>query len=503
MKMEHAPQFNQEKPQDSKKEFSAAQQKFVNGILRVGEVTTLEEARNANWRFDGVYKSESRSPESTNYRVATNEDNEKEITPEINRRCTICHQPNIKNVSLVSVNGQVVQVGCDCASKLLRFIDTGEIISESSIKKINDDQIDIFIDVLKDDDEDIEKTKRTKTKIVASMLSWLNDHINDEDTPEDIKYLIHTYNNVGMMPNNDSARKVAEYYKSARKFLPAEILNKEEHRSLDNHPHRKLLRNVIRSGLIQNKIPQLKRILVKGLEINQQRVDRKNKKYEEFERARFAKIREDNENKEREKEERKMEQREKRLKARKILGGLFEDKIVNKGSFNSESNIRWPNHLHVIDQRLDNNKYGLRVGYDFINENTTETTRDSFFKILDDYNYQLYKLTHGTDYKISSEYTPGDYSYFINTENSKTEIKEIYTKDDVEEINNKISNGEIRTTREDIQSAIDKIQKTPINVTKHVCAPVVINLDTMQPVVKLRNGWMPLDQAIKEGKVIN
>lgn len=504
-------QESQALPQE---ELSSAQERFAKGLLSVAGVTTLEDAQKADWKFDSAYLSTGRESESTNYQVVPMEGSEQKVEDSTSRRCTLCHQP-IKEVNLVGVNGQVVQMGNDCTAKLIRFIDTGEIVAENPRKEMLVEQSEILLEgaqyergilekereALKwTDEEGYKKLKKiTNGKIVASMMSWLIDHVEDEGVPEEVQYAIRSYDSMGMMPADKLAREVSEYYKSVRKFLPDELLKDDEVRGLKYHPHKGLLRNVIKEGVVQNDLPQLRRIIEKGGKIKKYRESR------EFWKERLKQKEEVlRKRKEHSENERKQEQQQDtplnrfREKADKILEAVSREGLIEKGDFSVPEDLFEDMGKIIIKEQWNRKGPADYVGFDYDELSTTPI--NSSYQFDDDYGEQvgyLYTL-EGSNYYAMSDNEP----YTVITKEHDVEIKKIYTDSQIKHLNKQISEGVVHDDKSSIEEAIAKLPKTDCIVHKYSCAEVVVDPKTMQPVVLLKEGGVPLVQAIEEGKVV-
>lgn len=216
-----------------------------------------------------------RSSQSSNYLVleegasdASPQNNESPIRERVDdnvaRRCSICHQP-LKHVNLVDLGGAVSSLGSDCLVKLFRFKDTGLITSENPDREMWDEQSRSIVDVIVGNVDSEEVHPRKRRTIVASMFSWLNDHLDDGAMPVEIKNLVMAYKGLGVLPNVADARRVSEYYKRNRMFTMDEVLTDKERVGLARHRHLGLMENVIEEGVPLDKVPQLKRIIAADL----------------------------------------------------------------------------------------------------------------------------------------------------------------------------------------------------------------------------------------------
>lgn len=513
MRTEEPNSMQEEAQVPSQEELTPAQERFMNGLLNVAGVSTLEEAQQAGWRFDGTYLALERNKESTNYQVVETGIDVQKVEDSAERRCTLCHQP-LKEVNLVEINGQIVQMGGDCAAKLMRFIETGEIVAENPRKEILAEQSEILLDgaqyergilekereVLKwTDEEGYKKLKRiTDGKIVASMMSWLIDHVDNEDMSEDVRYAIRSYDSMGMMPSSEFAKEVSEYYKSARKFLPDEVLPDEEVRGLRYHPHRGLLHNVIKEGVVQNDLSQLKRIIEKGGKIKKDRENRKFLDERLKQKERILLRRKEHLENERESEQQDVSLNGFREKANKILEAVARKGLIERGEFSVPEDVFDDMSKIIVKEQWSRKGPTDYVGFDYDELSTTPI--NSSYSFDDDYGEQvgyLYSL-EGSNYYAMSDNEP----YTVIIEEHDVEIKKIYTQAQIDYLNAEISNGDIRNDRKSIEEAIARLPMIDCIVHKYSCAEVVIDEKTMQPVVLLKEGNMPLVEAIEKGRVL-
>lgn len=255
--------------QPNKQEMSPPQEAFAKALFRISQTNDIEEVRRKDWHLDGEYSTmeEDRDTRSTNYLVFRENGQRSEADDQVPRRCTICHQP-LKYVNLIGIEGQAVQMGSDCTAKLQRFLETGEIVAENPFRETWKKQGGTLLDAAgySESEGGEQRSPVTTRRIIASMMTWLTDHASDNGMPENIRYAIRCHNKIGLLPNNDLARALGEYYKKERKFLPAEILNSNEFQELMHHPHRRMLHKIIDEGLVQDDIPQLKRVVLRGAE---------------------------------------------------------------------------------------------------------------------------------------------------------------------------------------------------------------------------------------------
>ena len=522
----------------NKKEMSPTQEIFMRGIFRVSETNNLEEARQKEWRFDGGYSVDDRDKKSTNYLIFKNSEERSQSEDDAARRCTICHQP-LKYVNLIGVGGQTVQMGRDCTAKLQRFVETGEIAPENPAREIWDEQSEILInaaggyeehdpgaDATSDADNDEGAQKRKKRKIIASMMTWLADHADDNQTPENIRYASRSYNNTGLLPSNQIARELGEYYKATRKFLPAEILNKNEFNKFNYHPHRILLRKVVSEGVIQDDIPQLKRVIEKGGEINAQRWERRQRQLLEqreqeeqkeretkglerlYEQKRVEKIRREFEGRERKENETKTsqavreqserQQREKmrnpkeqrRFQGHERLEQLYANGTIEKEVFRDTA---------FVDRIRISKPYGEN-GMVFAHPDKSHRKNLCFFEIDKKGVIRVYELDQSPIYG-----TANTLKYFVTIGNPIKSNEKYYPDSVFDQVNSEIWDGEgvpPRSSPNALASRVNEILPADQTILHYSCAQVIMDPDTDEPIFMLKDGPVSLDQLLKDYKIV-
>ncbi|MDO8590616.1 MAG: hypothetical protein Q7R65_01415 [bacterium] len=484
-------------PHNRYEEFTAAQKFFAKGLMRVSGTNSVEEARAADWRFDGLYSARNRDPESTNYQVITKktipEKGEETVTvskeeDDTARRCTICHQPIIY-VNLIGVGGQVVPTGSDCTAKLLRFKETGQIVAENPKKEIWDEQSDILLEGAEYEKDVMEQSgeKRiTKRKIIASMMSWLTDHMNDEGTPENVQYAIRSYNSVGLLPSKELARELSDYYKSVRKFLPGEVLKDEDAEGLEYHPHQVWLEKIVGKGVVQENIPQLKRIIEKGRKLveaqyqrqYEERQERYNKWAKEQEQARIKKDQEYLK-----KKQANSEIERKRKSSEDAIERAYKKGIISKHKF---SIINFADDICLAENA--EGKKGLTRAFE---ENKTLR----YYEIDENNIVNVYELDQAPVYGYGNAS-----KHFVIIGQGKLEKIKLYPKSMVEEVAKKVNKKEISYEKEEVSTTAEELAPEA-TIKRYSCAQVVISNVTNEPVVLLADGPKSLGEVLKEYEV--
>ena len=517
----------------NEKEVSLAQKIFMRGIFRVSETNDLEAARQKEWRFDGGdYSTKDRDKESTNYLVFEKGEERLQNKDGAARRCTICHQP-LKYVNLIGISGQVVQMGNDCTAKLQRFVETGEIVAENPERETWDEQSAELLDAAGYNEEHAPETdpindtsegadKLKKRKIIASMMTWLADHSDDDQTPENIRYASRSYNNMGLLPSKKLARELGEYYKVTRKFLPAEILNKKEFDEFNYHPHRRLLRKVANEGLVQDDIQHLKRIIERGEGIKTRRAER-----QRTERERAEKQQEQEESKiqerirlyEQERDEKiKQEKEQKQLEKREGNETETSQVIREQLKRQQEEQLQFEGHKRLEDLCVNGtiNKRvfrdtafvdGIRTsrpyskgGVVFANPDRLRQQNLSSFEIDKGGAIHVYELDQSPIYG-----TANALKYFVTIGNPIKADEKYYPNSVFKQISSEVWGKEGITPESSPVALMNRVGETSATdqtILRYSCAQVIVNAETNEPIFMLKDGPVSLEQLLKEYEIV-
>lgn len=495
-------------------ELTSQQKLFVKGLQSVAGAHSLDEVRTLDWHFDGGYRASKRNPENTNYqrvqaKLFDNEGRSTTISSAEDdttaRRCSICHQP-LEHVNLISINGQVVQMGSDCTAKLQRFLETGEIVSENPYKKIWEEQSDILLDgaqyersILDKESEKINKNENydewrksriiTKRKIIASMMTWLTDHMEDETMPEAVRYAVRSFNASGMAPSKKSAQIVNEYYKSTRKFLPDEIL-KDIH-ELTHHPHRQLLRKVLAEGIPQTDIPQLKRIIETGQRILEER----HRRYREYTKEAdpqqwpeklYLTYR----------DQKQTPQIDPKAQAtiREHAQILLERHYQAEGSPLNRAIFRRTKYATGIMMYLDSHELWQknRVGRSY-----EEDAIPRSVEYADDGTIHVFELDQAPTYGFDIEE-----KFFVIIGDPEDKTVRLYPKAASSYIASQVNKRNIKFSIGAVNDTLIEDKTTDVSVKRYSCAQVIISQTTDTPVILLKHTSVPLEEFLKEYSVI-
>lgn len=173
--------------------------------------------------------------------------------------CRLCH------ASLVHIahyrddkNGMAIQIGPDCALKLERLKDTGELRAITQTEGTYRSRLKTRLREAIGSDEDVLALHAGgKRKILAAMTTWLSAQ---EDLPEHLREAVRFVEQFGYAPSTDLARAIVEYYKARRRFPTREMLTCRESTDLTAHPHWKLFPE----GITLARLPKLLALIDRG-----------------------------------------------------------------------------------------------------------------------------------------------------------------------------------------------------------------------------------------------
>lgn len=170
---------------------------------------------------------------------------------EESQNCQLCNTRINACVTLKNtVNGNFLVLGEECYDKLLVFLRNGKVESSLPYRKAASGKLRTYW------------KKLIKQLPDRTVVGWLREELDGGQLAGDIAEIVYTITHIGFAPTTSDADNVVSFYKSARKFPIANLL---ERYALCGFRHLRLLPKTITI----NQIDRVKKIIAKDKEIKE------------------------------------------------------------------------------------------------------------------------------------------------------------------------------------------------------------------------------------------